>query len=129
MQTKRLKRSVPEAEFFSKLESKHHAIEKNIPSLSIEGEKVSTSKYRVRYNDIDINMHLTTIRYIDFMFDTYKLEFLNNNVPVEITVNFNKEVPFGTELDMNRYENGNMHMFELVNSADGTSYFKGEVVF
>ena len=83
----------------------------------------------MRYNDIDINRHLTTVRYIDFMFDTYDPEFLNYNVPAEITVNFNKEVPFGTELDMNRYEEGQKHMFELVNSLDGTSYFKGEVVF
>lgn len=128
MKSKRLKRSMPEAEFFSTIKMRH-AIEENIPSLSVEGSITSTTKYEVRYNDIDINMHLTTVRYIDFMFDTYEIDFLNDYSPREITVNFIKEVPFGTKLDMNRYEDGDRHMFELVNSLDEKVYFRGEVKF
>ena len=76
-----------------------------------------------------MNMHLTTIRYIDFMFDTYNIEFMNENIPSEITANFVKEVPFGAELIMHRYENSNVHSFELIKSDTDAVCFRGEVKF
>lgn len=126
--TKRPKRSLPEADFFAGLDQKS-AIEEAIPSLCFEGKPAFSTNFIVRNNDIDMNMHLTTVRYIDFIFDTYQLEFLNKNNPYEISVNFIKEIPFGAELVMHRFENSNTHSFELINLNSNTVCFRGEVKY
>ncbi len=104
-----------------------HAIEEIIPSLKFEEKNGSITNYRVSYNDIDMNLHLTTVRYIDFLFDTYDLEFMEKNIPKEITVNFLKEVPFGAELIMYRFENSDVHRFELINSSNNSICFRAEI--
>jgi len=126
--TKRLKRSLPEAEFFSNLEMEH-AINEAIPALKFDEEGGHSTPFEVRYNDIDMNMHLTTVRYIDFMFDTYDIEFLDKNTPKELTVNFIKEIPFGAELVMHRYENQDAHRFELENLSNNLICFRAEVKY
>lgn len=128
IQTKRPKRSLPSAEIFNEMELKH-AINESIPSLCFEGEPIYSCNFTVRSNDIDMNMHLTTIRYIDFMFDTYDLDFLNINTPIEIIVNFIKEVAFGADLIMKRFENANVHSFELVNKDTDIVCFRGELKY
>ena len=128
METKRLKRSFPEVEFFTKLEM-HDAIQESIPALKFVMKECISTPYRVSANDIDMNMHLTTIRYFDLMFDTYDLEFLTANTPKEIVVNFMKEVPFGTELVMSRAVEGNTHFFELCNSTSSDVCFRAEVKY
>jgi acyl-ACP thioesterase len=126
--TKRPQRSLPEANSFLELTSRS-AIDDPAPALKFTGAPDHTEKFRVRYNDIDINMHLTTYRYIDFVFDTYDIEFLKVKVPEEITVNFLKEIPFGAELEMRRIENGPTHQFELINTENGIASFRAEVKF
>jgi acyl-ACP thioesterase len=106
-----------------------HAIDEGLPVLKFEGEPVTSTSYTVRYNDIDINQHLTTVRYIDFIFDTYDIAFHTHHSPKEITVNFLKEITFGTEVIMHRYVNKNVHGFELVNTLDSTVCFRAQVVY
>ena len=128
MHTKRLKRSLPEAEFFTRLEMKY-AINEPIQALKFEEKGGISTPFKVRYNDIDMNMHLTTVRYIDFMFDTYDIEFLDKNTPKELSVNFIKEIPFGAELIMHRYESQDVHRFELENSSNNLICFRAEVKY
>lgn len=126
--TKRPQRSLPQANPFLELKSRS-VIEDPAPALQFSGTPDHTEKFRVRYNDIDINMHLTTYRYIDYIFDSYSLDFLNNYVPAEITVNFLKEIPFGAEIVMQRAEDSDTHQFELINTESGTVCFRAEVIF
>jgi len=117
----------PEAMFYNK---NLQALDEEIPSLKAEGSLVNSSSNRVGYNDIDMNWHLTTIRYFELMFDTYDdLGFIQNHYPKDITVNFIKEIAFGTEISVNRFENGNIHLFEIVNQANNIVCFRGEVKY
>ncbi len=106
-----------------------HAIESDIPALKIEGTPNLSTSYKVRYNDIDVNLHLTTVRYLDFLFDTYDIEFMRENTPKKMTVNFLKEVVFGDQLVLHRFEDGNIHGFELYSPANNTVNFRAEVTY
>lgn len=106
-----------------------HALSQSVPSLENEGVPVNSTRYITRYSDIDVNQHLTTFRYIDLVFDTYSLEFMQKNKPVELTANFLKEIPFGEKITMYRYENGNTHDFELINDSDSSVCFRARIQY
>jgi acyl-ACP thioesterase len=106
-----------------------HAINSDIPTLKFNGTPSLSTNYKVRYNDIDVNLHLTTVRYLDFVFDTYDIEFLRDHTPQAVTVNFLKEVAFGDELTLHRYENGSVHGFELINRAKNIVNFRAEITY
>ena len=85
--------------------------------------------YVVRYNDIDVNHHLTTVRYLELMFDTFDLDFIQANTLTELSVNFIREIKFGTALKVNRYDNENEYIFELADEENDFIYFRGQLVF
>jgi len=128
VQTKRPRRTLPQANSFIGLTSRN-AIVDPAEALKFTGSPDYVERFTVKYNDIDINMHLTTYRYIDYIFDSYNLDFLNNNVPAEMTVNFLKEIPFGSEIILHRFENTNTHQFELINSNNGNVCFRSRIIF
>jgi acyl-ACP thioesterase len=107
-----------------------HAIEEIIPSLKFKGQVESETNYITKYSDIDVNNHLTTTRYIDWIFDTYDLEQLKTNPPLGLTVNFNKEVVFGKEVVMQRSEKeNNVTHFQLMSQDNGQTHLKAELIF
>ena len=126
--TKRPQRTLTEANSFLELTSRS-AIDEPAPALKFTGTPDHSERIRVKYNDIDINMHLTTYRYIDYVFDSYDLDFLSKNLPSEITVNFLKEIPFGSEIILQRIENADTHHFELINAESGIVCFRAAVKF
>lgn len=126
--TKRPKLYKPDLEMLSHNQERH-AIHEEIQTLKIDGKPVYSVPYKAKYTDIDINQHLTTVKYIDYLFDTYDLEFIKKNTPKELTFNFLKEIKFGTELIMNRYESDNIHFFELINTQNKTVCFRAELKY
>jgi medium-chain acyl-[acyl-carrier-protein] hydrolase len=111
------------------LHTEKHAIDERIPALKFTGNPTSTTPFTVHYSDLDMNRHLTTIRYIDFMFDTYDQQFIAEHEPREITLNFMREIPLGSHLEMRRFESGKIHGFELINKETQVVCFKGEVSY
>lgn len=107
-----------------------HAIKEKIEALSFDAQIDSTNDYVVRYSDIDINHHLTTTRYVDLMFDSYSPEFIRNNRPKEITLNFIKEVKFGQKVTMTRGKLQGKHVkFQLLTEEQEKPCFKANLVF
>ena len=104
-----------------------HAIHEDVERIKIEGVPAFSTSNKVKYTDIDINQHLTTVKYIDYIFDTYDLNFINANTPKELTINFLKEVKFGTEVTINRYEEGNIHFFDIIIVELKQSCFRAEL--
>jgi medium-chain acyl-[acyl-carrier-protein] hydrolase len=107
-----------------------HAIEEKIASIKFDGEMDSTYDYMVRYSDIDINKHLTTTRYIDLMFDTYRPMQISKNRPSEITLNFIKEVTFDEHITMVKGNLvNNTTKFQLISEKHEKPCFKAELKF
>ena len=52
---------------------------------------------KVKYSDLDINMHVNNARYLNWITDSYPMEFLRRNYPVEIEVNYLSETTPGDE--------------------------------
>jgi len=82
------------------------------------------------YFDIDFNGHVTSTRYIDWMMDTFPVEFHKRNYFKMLSVNFIKEIlPEGKlEILRNNNEKGE-YLFEGGNSDSGKSAFRGKIIF
>lgn len=54
--------------------------------------------FRVKISDLDVNLHTNMARYIEWVTDTYDLEFRTNQVPVSVEVNYLVESRWNEEI-------------------------------
>jgi len=94
----------------------------------VEGGDIS--EIQSTFYDTDLNKHVTTARYVDWMMDQFSLEFHENNYPKFLSINFLKETMpnekikiFKNQLDPNTYQ------FEGLNIASEKQAFRGKIIF
>ncbi len=117
----------PESEVFS-FNQQRHAIEAMVPMVEFDSEASGEYLFQVRYSDIDINHHLTTTRYVDWMFDTFTPEELKDKQVRGLTLNFLKELNFGQKVLMQKQilPNGIIN-FQLKSEEIDKVFFRGQL--
>ncbi len=106
-----------------------HAIEEVIPMLRQNNEVISTTDFAVRYSDVDLNKHLTTTRYVDWVMDTFSPDEVENKRPKSFMANFVKEVRFGREVKMIKSQSSeNAQQFEMIDD-EGKSNFRALIEY
>ena len=82
------------------------------------------------YFDFDLNAHVTSTRYVDWMMDTFSFDFHKNHFPKKLSVNFMKETLPGDSISLIRgSQNGLLYSFEGTNIAQKTVAFRGKIEF
>jgi medium-chain acyl-[acyl-carrier-protein] hydrolase len=82
------------------------------------------------YFDIDLNKHVTSTRYIDWMMDTIPLEYHQNNYPKGLSVNYMKETMPGENISMKyRQIEENRFQFEGINVNRNVPSVRGLITF
>ncbi len=82
------------------------------------------------YFDIDLNKHVTTTRYFDWMMDTFSPDFHKDHYPQLLSINFVKETLPGSQLNIFRKKNSDSeYVFEGVNTGLIKTSFRGKIVF
>lgn len=79
--------------------------------------------------DFDINRHVTSHRYIDWMIDSFPLDHLVKNYPGYLSVNYIKEIKPGETIKLQRVQKGPDFHFDGINETTGNSAFRGHMVF
>jgi medium-chain acyl-[acyl-carrier-protein] hydrolase len=94
----------------------------------VHGEEVSVNK--VTYFDLDVNRHVTSTRYFDWMMDTFTPDFHKKNYPKRVSINFMKEIRFADEVQLIRQDCGeNVFAFEGINKTREVVAFRGKISF
>jgi acyl-ACP thioesterase len=107
-----------------------HAIKDFVPKLAFTAKGEVETDFRVRFSDIDLNKHLTTTRYIDWVFDSYQLSQLIERMPRQLTLNFIKEVIFDEKIKMYRSKvSDNTDQFQLFPTESEKPSFLAELVY
>lgn len=89
-----------------------------------------TFMVRSTYFDIDLNKHVTSTRYIDWMMDTFPLDHVRSKYPRRISINFMKETMPGETMVLKRMqESENLYTFEGSSDHSGASHFRGSITF
>jgi medium-chain acyl-[acyl-carrier-protein] hydrolase len=117
-----------QSSIFTKLKDKN--------ALNINPEKLfpvkegEVSEIRTSYFDIDLNGHVTATRYIDWMMDTFSIEFHQNNYPRIVSINYlNETRPNETVYLSKKPINGKTFIFEGLNKSRNTFAFRGKIEF
>jgi len=56
------------------------------------------SQYRIKVSDLDVNLHTNNVRYLKWISDTYDLEFVLNNTPYSVEINYLAESIYNEEI-------------------------------
>lgn len=113
---------------FNQLKDRHALSElpEKLPMVK-EGE---TKELKPTFFDFDFNGHVTTTRYIDWMMDTFPLEFHKKNYPTKLSINFLKETMPGERIYLTRHtSNEKTFAFEGFNITSNTFAFRGLIEF
>jgi medium-chain acyl-[acyl-carrier-protein] hydrolase len=129
LETKRIKKiDGINADFFDYLRSKH--------ALSEPPEKLHTfgkgDDFEIQsgYFDIDLNGHVTTTRYVDWMMDTLPMGFHKDNFPRKLSLNMMKETMPGETIRLKRTGNDQQqYLFEGFNVNNNTNAFRACIEF
>ncbi|NLO70118.1 MAG: acyl-[acyl-carrier-protein] thioesterase [Porphyromonadaceae bacterium] len=93
---------------------------------AVEGEPFEI--FSAKYTDIDINQHVNSVRYIDWMLNTFTLDEHKSKIVCRLDVNFMNEVLWGNQITIfkSEKESGDFR-FEI--KANERTACRGRVVF
>lgn len=117
-----------DASRFHALKEKH-ALETRPDKLAaidadVHGEFTST------YFDIDLNKHVTSTRYLDWIFDMLPMEYMLKAYPTKISINYLKETHPGEHmLIKSTVEEGHIHRFEGIHKSTGQPSYRALIEF
>jgi acyl-ACP thioesterase len=117
-----------QAEMFVHLKDKHafHESPEKLPPTH-EGDLFTVHS---GYFDFDLNRHVTSTRYIDWMMDTFSADFHHKHYPKRISINFMKETLPGDSINIIRSNNNDSkYSFEGTNLLNKTVAFRGKIDF
>ncbi len=84
----------------------------------------------VLFNEIDINQHFNTGRYIERIIDSYSFDFHKKNELIEFELNFSKEGMPHDLLGVKRQElDSNNHLCSVVRQSDNVDLIKARLVW
>ncbi|MFW6310296.1 MAG: acyl-[acyl-carrier-protein] thioesterase [Prolixibacteraceae bacterium] len=106
-------------------------------SLGTDAQKVRSPRSEqkpefspVRFNEIDINQHFNTGRYIERITDSYDCEFHKNNELAEFEINFLKEGMPDDKLAVKKEETvKDSHLCSVVRELDGKDLVRARLVW
>ncbi|MBN1633416.1 MAG: hypothetical protein JW917_04545 [Ignavibacteria bacterium] len=91
----------------------------NLPqNMTVIGQR------KVVYSDIDLNQHVSNIKYPEWYLDTYDFNFLHNNTVEEFELNFLYESKFGQIMTIKKKENGKNHYGAITRESDAKEVFR-----
>ena len=117
-----------QAEMFAHLHDKHGLSES--PERLPANAAGDAFEVQSGFFDFDLNKHVTSTRYVDWMLDTFTFDFHKNHYPKKLSVNFMKETLPGDAISIVRgSQNGLQFNFEGTNHDHKTVAFRGKIDF
>lgn len=87
-------------------------------------------QFKSTYFDLDLNNHVTSTRYIDWMMDTIPYDYHLKHYPKHLSINFMKEIKFDETIELYRHqESESQFHFDGIHSTSGSSAFRGIIEF
>ena len=103
------------------------ALEGTLPDrITLEQAEAAFRKV-IRYDEIDMNMHVNNTRYLDWVTDCFDRQHYEQNALSAFSLEFLSEVHWGDEMEMQIDRNGTDAKVQAVETASAKALFKAEV--
>jgi len=115
------------ASFLNVLKMKHgiEARPEKLPQV----QQDATALVTPTYFDFDLNRHVTSTRYVDWMFDQLPPEYLHGHYPKALILNYLKETMPGEPLAFRLQRENSIFRIEGVHTSTQLSSFRGKIEF
>ncbi|KAF0239524.1 MAG: hypothetical protein FD181_112 [Prolixibacteraceae bacterium] len=124
------KRIVRLADFNDFPTYKESVFGKNSDKVSSPKSGVISGFTPARFNEIDINQHFNTGRYIERIMDSYNFEFHEKNELAEYEINFLKEgMPTDKLAVKKQFVDETNHLCSVVRESDGADLIRARLVW
>jgi acyl-ACP thioesterase len=77
-------------------------------------------QHTIAYNDMDYNQHANSVRYLQWVLDTYPMQQFIDKKLQRIDINYQHEVGYGTTVEIIKQENENTHLLSIKNPEGQT---------
>lgn len=101
-------------------------IERPLKLDAVGGEPID--QFSIKYTDIDINQHVNTVHYLDWMVNSFTLKEHKANSIKRLDVNFMNEVVYGNRVAVFKEEVAE-NDFRFEAKADEKTAFRGRIKF
>ncbi len=82
----------------------------------------------MRYTDIDLNLHVNNIKYIEMIMDSFSMEDYENSLIKTITINFVTESKYDDLIELFKSaDEENKYLIEGVNKSTSKVVFQADV--
>jgi len=97
----------------------------NLPS-KIKGltNPVFYSSRNIVYSDIDVNGHVSNVKYLEWFLDTYEYDFRHNHLLEEFEMNFLSECKYGQSVNIFKDNTDNIHFGSITRLTDNKEVFR-----
>lgn len=92
-----------------------------IPALA---NPVLSGERKIVYSDIDMNGHVSNVKYAEWFLDTYDFDFLGKNLVEEFEMNFLAECRYGESVKIFKQEESTGHYGSIVRDSDRKEVFR-----
>ncbi len=129
IETKRIKRIEGiDKNYFKRLKGKHALTEPPVKLPPVNDGDIFD--LTAKYCDIDLNKHVTTTRYVDWIMDSFSPEFHRENYPEKLSLNLMKETMAGETIRLLKKCNSNLWCsFDGIKTESNTSAFRAGIKF
>ncbi|MFP4621138.1 MAG: acyl-[acyl-carrier-protein] thioesterase [Bacteroidales bacterium] len=129
METKRPKKiEGTGSDLFEYLKDKHAM--KQLPESIGPVKEGKRFEVHSTYFDTDLNKHVTSTRYVDWMMDTFSPDFHRDHYPKRLSVNYIRETKPLETIHILRNQTGKkQYVFEGINVGADTIAFRGKIEF
>ena len=79
-------------------------------------DSLEIAKHKVKYSDLDINNHVNSLKYIEWILDTIDLEQHKNEPFHEILINYQYEVMYNEDVSLRKSQKRE-HTYDIYNSS------------
>lgn len=95
--------------------------------IRIPGNSFIAGERKVVYSDIDLNKHVSNIKYLEWFLDTYDYDFLHKNTIEEFELNFLNECRFGQIMTIYRSNDRDIHYGSIKRKGDDKEVFRVKI--
>jgi medium-chain acyl-[acyl-carrier-protein] hydrolase len=108
------------SKFYSSLQPNQSPLRYALKLEPSEEQNFTSTAYRIKVSDLDINLHTNNVRYLAWVSDCYNLDFVLKNVPRSVEINYLAESQFDEDIVVKTSpETGNGHIYNHLISRIG----------
>jgi acyl-ACP thioesterase len=109
------------------IDVEERSFEEKLGKLPIINDETIRYQKRVNYSDLDLNDHVNNIKYVEWVLDSYPLQFFKENQVKTLEVNYLAEAHYQNTVVINSQMPDLTHLHRVKRESDNKELFRARI--